>query len=476
MKKHKFILPLLAIAFTAFVISGCNKDDEDDNNNTPGETENVIKGEAKDAISYEVLSDATIKLMETDGSLVAESQVNQNGDFEFKDIANGTYNLEVTASGYKSMMAKNIKFEAAKATSYPKYAAFLTVEESVTQPVAAVSGIVLDMDYLPISNAVVSISAQDESLTNGYFSNSLSTSQGFFVIGAIPLNSSNTGQPIPSFKVRAIKGGYNTVVHTDIVLAENELSIMLFQLSEQSASGNTIWEETFEEESQWDMRGFWHRQMNASIFNTAYPEYVKLAPNDETEGKIPDAYAGQYFAWYGEVETGNFLGEPEEGQDSLSGGTSVDENMGSMISPVIDLSSYNEASLSFWTWYEIESVNPNEYGYDIMEIKVINTSDTTDVTSIGRLNPFSDPILDDRAALPYSSGGFNKAPIWTFQALDLTDFAGMEIMLEFNFRTVDGLYNGFRGWIVDNIKVTDEGLETKSSQIKEYPADPKPRR
>ncbi|MDZ7742336.1 MAG: carboxypeptidase regulatory-like domain-containing protein [Bacteroidota bacterium] len=476
-KKSIFLTLIIAIAMSVFFLSACNKDDDDDksNNNDPVESENLIKGTAKDAISYDVLTDASVRLMTSGGEVVSETQVDLDGTYEFKDVANGSYELEATASGYKTMIAKNIEFTSTKAPGYPVFAAFLTVEESVTQPVSAVSGIVVDENFDPVSNAVISVSAQDEALTNGYFTSVLSSSEGFFEIGAIPLNSSD-GNLIPEFKIRSVKNGFNTVVHTNIVLAENELSIIFFQMSGQSGGGDVIWEENFEEDTDWKMTGFWHRQVNDEIYNNAYPEYVKLAPNDNSQGKVSDAYAGQYAAWYGEASTGNFMGEPVADQDSLSGGTSMYQNSGSLVSPLIDLGSYSEASVSFWTWFEIESVNPNDMGFDIMEIKVIDASDTNNVESIGRLNPYSDPVLDDREALPYTSGGFNKAPVWNYQSFDLTDFAGMEIMLEFNFRTVDGLYNGFRGWLVDEIRVTDQGISSKKSAIKDYPADPEPRK
>ncbi len=476
MNKKSVYLPLIAIAVSVLLLNACNKDDNDDQskNNNPVDSENVIKGTAKDAISYDILTGANVSLMTSGGEVVSETQVNQNGLYEFKDVANGSYELEISANGYKSMMARNIEFTSNKSSNYPVFAAFLTVEESITQPVSAVSGIVVDENFDPVSNAVVSVSAQDETLTNGYFTSVLSSSEGFFEIGAIPLNSSG-GSPIPEFKIRSVKNGFNTVVHTKIVLLENELSIIVFQMSGQSGGGDVIWEENFEEDTDWEMTGFWHRQVNDEIFNNAYPEYVKIAPNDNSQGRLSDAYAGQYAAWYGETSSGNFMGEPVADQDSLSGGTSMDRNSGSMISPVIDLSAYSEASVSFWTWFEIESVNPNDLGFDIMEIKVIDASDTNSVESIGRLNPYSDPVLDNREALPYTSGGFNKAPVWNYQSFDLTDFAGMEIMLEFNFRTVDGLYNGFRGWLLDEIRVTDQGLGGNKSTIKDYPADPEPR-
>jgi hypothetical protein len=180
-----------------------------------------------------------------------------------------------------------------------------------------------------------------------------------------------------------------------------------------------------------------------------------------------------YAAWYGQESTGSFIGEASIGQSVGSGGTGTSSNMGYMMSPEISLAGLSQASLSFWAWFEIESVNPNESGFDIMEIYVHEVGGSEE--SIGRLNPYSDPILDNRAALPFTSGGFNKAPVWLNVEYDLTPYVGKTIKLKFEFRTVDSLYNGFRGWLVDNVLVTDKAPLKAANANKVYGPDPKPR-
>jgi hypothetical protein len=219
--------------------------------------------------------------------------------------------------------------------------------------------------------------------------------------------------------------------------------------------------------------GFFHRQQNASIQNSNFTsQYVQLAPNDNTNGFIPNAYGGMYCAWYGQESTGSFIGEASIGQSVGSGGTSVSYNEGYMLSPEIPLTNLSQASLSFWTWFEIESVNPNASGFDVMEVFVVSGGTET---SLGRLNPFSDPVLDDRAALPFTSGGFNKAPLWVFVEYDLTDFVGSIIQLKFTFDTRDALYNGFRGWLVDDVLVTDKAPLKAANATTEYAPYMKPR-
>jgi hypothetical protein len=104
-----------------------------------------------------------------------------------------------------------------------------------------------------------------------------------------------------------------------------------------------------------------------------------------------------------------------------------------------------------------------------MEVMVLQNPDTTQITSLGRLNPYSDPILDNREAIPYTSGGFNIAPVWKFEQFDLSPFIGQSIRLRFEFRTIDYLYNGFRGWFIDNIKVTTDAVKSSGIPYPVYP-------
>ncbi len=108
-----------------------------------------------------------------------------------------------------------------------------------------------------------------------------------------------------------------------------------------------------------------------------------------------------------------------------------------------------------------------------MEIFVIELGGET--YSLGRLNPYSDPIIEDRNALPFTSGGFNKAPLWVNVEYDLSAYVGKDIQLKFEFRTVDALFNGFRGWFVDDVLVTDKAPLKAANAGKVYGPDPKPR-
>ncbi|ADU66826.1 hypothetical protein Selin_2106 [Desulfurispirillum indicum S5] len=236
---------------------------------------------------------------------------------------------------------------------------------------------------------------------------------------------------------------------------------------------DALWDELFPEEeydydhhydstcnlvAATDQQPRWNlRSATPAITNQAFTnELVKLAPNDSSEGKVPVPAQGSRAYWYGDPDTGNFLGEPASTQGSFDGGTSMESNGGALTSPSITMpANATEVSLTFQTWWEIESVNPNESGFDLMTIQLSRDNGTT-WESIARLNPFSDPETGtiDRSPLPFSNTGFNSAPTWLWQEhIPLNDVANKTIKVRFYFDTNDGLFNGFRGWLIDDVRI-----------------------
>lgn len=42
---------------------------------------------------------------------------------------------------------------------------------------------------------------------------------------------------------------------------------------------------------------------------------------------------------------------------------------------------------------------------------------------------------------------------WHEESVDLTPYTGNNVMIRFSFDTVDGLYNSYEGWYVDDVYV-----------------------
>ncbi len=440
---------ILFLTLTILIIStACEK------NQTPKEKA-TLQGVAYDAISFASLTGASVTLSEANSSSQESTQweaiVGDNGDFVFEEIPVGNYDMYIDHSDYKQMFSNEIELN-----KEGSYVAFLPASNELEDPIGGITGRIFNQDGTPIENANVAISAQQDSITNGYFASATSNPNGQFFIGAIPLQSTQ------EFKVRCMAEGYEPKIIENINILQNEMIVLQFDMEDVDASDLILYEGFEGELENWDISGFWHVHQNAEIYNAAYPEYVKLAPNDYSQGRLPHAYKGSRMAWYGAAESGNFLGEQSPDDTPLSGGTSDSPNKGEMTTPVINLWGHTEASLHFWSWFEIESVNPNQYGYDKMEIFILTSEGEMEL--LGKLNPYIDPLLPERMPIPYTSGGFNQAPVWKYEAFDLTPYAGTAIRIKFSFDTRDALYNGYRGWFIDEISITDKAVEkTKSS-------------
>ncbi|MCH8568503.1 MAG: carboxypeptidase regulatory-like domain-containing protein [Balneolales bacterium] len=436
-----------------------------------------IEGYVEDGVNFERISGATV-VLESNGDVVMETSTSANGTFRFEGVEEGTYVIRQMADGYRTTSSSSITVaENGSNTRY--FAPMMTVDDSITQPVSAVTGAFTDADGSAVANATIAISAQDESVTNGYFIATVTNENGEFAIGAIPLeapdgsflNSAPTSTLIEDFKIRIIAEGKLPVVIENVSLLQDVVFVNNESVELADAQEVTVFEDNFTLENAWETTGFWHRQSsNSGIVNEAFPEYVRLAPDDNSNAAIPNAASGSHFYWYGDPQTGNFMGEQDDFDSPGSGGTSLDSNSGTLTSPVISMPASDFLALSFQSWFEIESVNPNSSGFDLMEIRVIQGNQTV---PLGRINPFSDPILPDRQAIPFTSGGFNRAPIWNLIEVDLSEFRGEDIRIQFAFDTVDELYNGFRGWMIDDLRITDmTEVETNLRTVNDYKARP----
>jgi hypothetical protein len=214
-------------------------------------------------------------------------------------------------------------------------------------------------------------------------------------------------------------------------------------------------------DAAWTTSGFWHASsltrlleggVSTPIVNSAYPTYVALGAGDGSNGALPAPFSGSGAMWYGQDATGNYSGGLAPGQPANSGGTSLVANSGRASSPTFSIpNTVNPVWFTFRTWYEIESQNPSSF--DLMDVQVEDMATPGTYATITRLNPVADPTTTPRANLPFTSGGFNTVPVWVPMALDLSAYRGKTIRLHLSFATGDMLYNGFRGWIVDQISV-----------------------
>lgn len=193
---------------------------------------------------------------------------------------------------------------------------------------------------------------------------------------------------------------------------------------------------------------------NFMVLNPAINPTLVILPDP---GDLPSAFSGTHAWWFGETATGTFIGPGWDTipQSPLNGGTSAEPQTGSLISPAIDLGGVSQAQLRFKTWWEIEGVDVD--GYDLMHVEISTDNGVTfDPIERGLLNPLND--VDGESWKSYSSGGLGQPGVWLEQLFDLTPFVGNMVYLRFRFDTVDDLYNGFRGWFIEDVSVTADAF------------------
>ena len=165
------------------------------------------------------------------------------------------------------------------------------------------------------------------------------------------------------------------------------------------SNGSVAFSDDFESGlSQWDtITGLWHLT--------------------DTGSSWPDpSHSPTHSMWFGNETTGNY-------QTGFS-------EYGEMISVPFSLVGYTIASLEFYHWREGEG-----YGYDISYVDI----------STNGVNWDNIYTTDDDYVAP-----------WEYIHLGISRYAGnSSVQLRFRFNTIDDIANDYRGWLVDDVQVSD---------------------
>ena len=254
--------------------------------------------------------------------------------------------------------------------------------------------------------------------------------------------------------------------HPEGALISNEISpatttTIFFDNFEHGSPGWTTLGDNNKTSSYPNGHDFWNLIQNPQTLAVPNAVNPTLVTYPDSAGMLPAAYSGIHAWWYGDNPTvdpinpsnssmtymGNQFDWPPE--HPKKGGTSNGPNSGSLLSPSIDLTSVPNATLTFATWWEIESLNPAHF--DLMYIDV-STDGGNNWSNLGVLNPSTNPT---GGANPYSytTNGIDTVASWRIASANLTPYVGLHIKLRFRFDTIDGTDNGFRGWFIDNVGV-----------------------
>lgn len=424
----------------------------------------TIKATLKDTVTLAALSGVTVTPESLDGSTFTTTATSDiNGEITLY-VTRGAYKLLTTLTDYQDG-AMSFTANGEDNQSFEFYMADSTlVPVEGLGGVSSLSGYVFDLNGDPVADAIVRISGGAS--TNGFFASVITGSDGRYGFSNVSRKDAS-GSAIQSFAVQATATDYFSSTKEGFVLLSGKDHTEVIPLVDQSQFGDSLFSDDFESgENGWLANGLWNQEtLNGSIANTLVDGgYTSLAPDEAgPQALLPFATSGSVAWWYGQADTGTFIGTQSASDSLLSGGNSTSSNEGQLFSPSIDLSNAISPVLLFNTWWEVESVNPNSAGFDILEI-LISTDGGSTYSSIKRLNPFVDPNDSNRAHKPFSSGGFFRKPVWVIEEMDLSDYVGKSIKVQFKFDTRDSLYNGFRGWVIDDFRVIDV-TSTKSTPV-----------
>ncbi len=287
---------------------------------------------------------------------------------------------------------------------------------------------------------------------------------------------------------RAMAGGHFPQAKGPVSVTPNVVRFMHFDLEPDDAT--LCFEEGFEVDNGWSASDphhgvYWHRRVNDVTLNSAYPECVTISdseicvpdpdePLDDCQicataaqqgcipepAALPRAVEGLHTIWFGRPGAGNYLGTGSVCEDK-NGGISSGGLWGDYTSPGYPVGGgLEDVRIVFSYWFEIEGQDPNQE-YDRMEVQV--SADGVFYYEVGSLNPDIDTDGDSDKA--YTSAGYFKTPIWSLADIALEEpvlgevLASGVMFVRFYFETGDAGYNGFRGWVVDGLRVIGTGCE-----------------
>lgn len=377
----------------------------------------------------------TGKVVSSAGGAVAGADVIAGGSIAVTD-ASGKYTLSNLAAGTVSVNASKAGYSSASLSVTVVAGRTVTAADISLSPVSgygSVSGKILSSvgSVVIVGARVVAAGKTAYSDSNGNYSIS-DLSPGAVTVSVYAYGYENKSESV------TITAG--TTATKDFRLA----AVSVSDFSDNFETTTNPWSV---------ISGSWNRVYRPqNIENKIATElgYVVLPPGDS--GNLPLPNSGDYCYWFGNSDTGSYIGVRDTETPIPAGGVSMNSQMGTLESPSINLSGYSIATLSFWTWWEIESRTADDFDQMIVMV----SDDGVNWNSLGLLNPtgFKSNISD----IAYSSGGYDKSGIWVKNQYDLTPYAGKVVKIRFFFNSVDRLSNGFRGWLIDDVSISKDPI------------------
>lgn len=199
--------------------------------------------------------------------------------------------------------------------------------------------------------------------------------------------------------------------------------------------------------------GLWGYK-NLSIDPVSLTEQHAHYPVEETTNVYQ--YGGDYIELSGEGDlTVEFTGSTQVkvvNNEAHSGAYQWYSHRGdesnTRLTRAFDLSQVSGATLNYWTWYDIET----DWDYGYVEI---STDDGASWTILQ--TPHSSTENPSGNAFgPGYTGISGEGPTWVEESLDLSPYAGQEVLIRFEYVTDDAINQP--GWTLDDISIPEIGF------------------
>ena len=163
--------------------------------------------------------------------------------------------------------------------------------------------------------------------------------------------------------------------------------------------------------------------------------------------ELPDGLEGARLVFTGTAEARLFPTEPHSGKVVWwsQRGDAID----STLTREFDLTGLTEATLTFWTWYDIEQ------SYDWAYVEVSTDGGRTWQVVAGSRATTEDPIGNSYGPA-YTGASGTPQPAWVQDAVDLSPFAGQKIQVRFEYVTDEAV--NLRGLFLDDIALPQAGF------------------
>jgi immune inhibitor A len=237
----------------------------------------------------------------------------------------------------------------------------------------------------------------------------------------------------------------NGIASIDAVLAENETSLTFTDVFADWVAAAYL-----------DDPELADGRFGYELVDSAQPQLDtehKRYPVERTSNVAPygvdyiylDGGADLTLDFYGDTRARLLNTQPHSGDHLWYSNRADDSDM--RLTRSFDLSGLSQATLQFWTWHDIEI--DYDYGYVMVSTdggatwQILRGPHTTDTNPNGNSYGWG------------YTGRSGGVPIWIEEHIDLSPYAGQEILLRFEYITDDALNNP--GWAIDDIAIPELG-------------------